>query len=290
MKKFASKGLLAGMLAATSLLATACPPPGGPVLNNVTFKATDVTVNDSQDAVYDPIFGLCISLTGCSDEPYVLNVNFRVKIGVANSAQGFVSGSRGNGPGGVGAGSSRVLTGAQQSTATFAGVQGLDILDLLDTNNHLEVWGSYVWALEEDTIGVATAANDVAAILKDAMNATLAQAALPSDPNFILDLIVDNILNAITLLASNIPLFGLGDDVMGGAIYVGVGAKGALGDIINAAIGTTTLGPIAIPLVSLPPDIDHGGFYTMTGPKSFTGQGFSGGGGTHTYNFLAETA
>ena len=105
MKKLLSRGVLPGMLVATSLLATACPPPASSTPVNWAFKATSVTVNDSQDEVRDPIFGACISLTGCSDEPYVLNVNFRVKIGVANSAQTFVTGSRSNAPSGVGAGS-----------------------------------------------------------------------------------------------------------------------------------------------------------------------------------------
>ena len=290
MKKFLSKGMLAGMLAATSLLATACPPPAAPALSNWTFKATKVTVNDSQDAVYDPLFGLCISLSGCSDEPYVLNVNFRVKIGVANSAQGFVTGSRDNAVSSLGAGSSANLSGGQQATATFSGIQGLDIVDLLDSNNHLEVWGSYVWALEEDTVGLATAANDTANILKQALNNTLATAALPSDPNFIVNLIVDNLGKAIVILGSNIPLFGLGDDVLGGGIYVGIGAKGSLGDIINTAIGSTTIGPIAIPVVTVPPDINRGGLYSMTGAKTFAGQSFSGAGGTHTYDFVSGPA
>ena len=44
---------------------------------------------------------------------------------------------------------------------------------------------------------------------------------------------LDNILGALGLLAQNMPLFGLGDDVLGGALYIGIGAKGDLANIID---------------------------------------------------------
>jgi len=284
MKKFLTKGVLSGMLASTALLATACPPAPGVVLNNPTFSATSVTVNNSQDEVCVII---CVNR---EDEPYVLNVNFRVKIGVPGSASTFVTGSRSNSLSGLGAGDSAALSGAQQATATFAGVQGLDLLDLLDTNNKLEVWGTYVWAMEEDTVGVATAAGNVADILKNALNSTIASTSLPSDAggivSLVLDALFDNVGGAFTLLLSNIPLLGLGDDALGGGMYIGIGAKGALGGIIDGSIGTAQIPPIAVPVLALPPDIEHVGLYTLTGAKTFGGQSFSGAGGQHTYNFV----
>ena len=130
----------------------------------------------------------------------------------------------------------------------------------------------------------ASAADGVAGLLEDALNSTLAAGSLPSDASLILDLVLDNILGALGLLAHNIPLFGLGDDVLGGALYVGIGAKGDLANIINSAIGNTPPITFAIPILDLPPDIVGGGFFTMKNSKSFT-QTFSGAGGTHTYNF-----
>ena len=280
--KFRSS-ILGAVLASTALIATACPTtPGSVVTNNWTFTANRVQVNNSQD---ETCVIFCVNQ---SDEAYVLNINFRGKVGVANSATGWVTGSRSNATGGISAGNAQNLTGGQQATASFNNIQGLDLLDLLDANNKLEVWGSYAWAAEEDTVGIATAANDVASILKDAMNSTLANASLPSDPNLIVNLIVSNIGNAITLLASNIPLFGLGDDVLGGGLYVGIGAKGALGAILDATAGTATIGPISIPVVDLPPDIDQGGLYTMTATKNFNNQVFNGADGEHAYNFSAQ--
>jgi hypothetical protein len=291
MKKLLTRGMLSGIVASTALLATACPPPASSTPVTWTFKATQVTVNDSQDEVRDPIFGTCINfIGGCSDEPYIINVNFRTKIGVPNSTQTFISGGRGNGPGGVGAGSTVALTGAQQSTATFSNVIGLDVLDLADSNNHLEVLGTYSFVLEEDEIGVGSAATGTAAVLKDALNATLAAGTLPSDASLILDLILDNIGSAFGIVAGNLPTFGLGDDVMGGGMFIGIAAKGGLADIINSSIASTPFPSISIPVVELPPDITRGGFYTLSGSKSFNGLSWGAHGGTHTYNFTAAKA
>jgi hypothetical protein len=271
-----------GILAVMGLAASCIPQT--PTAESWTFRATSVKVNSSQDAVYDPLFGLCISFAGCSDEPYPLNIGFRVKIGVPGSAQAFVVNNRTDAPENVSPGQTVNLVGNQQGAATFNNITPLDTLDLLNSSNKLEIVGVYTWASEEDLIGNGVAADGVANILKDALNATLATSSLPSDASFILDLVVDNILGALGLLAQNVPLFGLGDDVLGGGLYLGIGAKGSLADIINGVIGNTPPITFAIPLLDLPPDIVGGGFFTMKGPKSFT-QTFAGAGGSHTYNF-----
>ena len=274
--------LAAGMLAIAAM-AAACVPPAPPANESWSFRANSVTINDSQDEIRDPIFGACIAIPNCDDEPYTLNIGFRVKIGVPGSASAFVVNNRTSAPS-VSEGSTKVLTGNQQGTATFNNVQPLQIVDLLNSANKLEVIGVYTWASEEDLVGNGVAADAVADILEDALNATLATSALPADASFILDLVLDNILGSLGLLAQNIPLFGLGDDVLGGALYIGIAAKGDLAGIIDSAIGSTPPITFDIPIVSLPPDIDGGGIFTLGGTKNFTQQ-FSGSGGTHTYNF-----
>jgi hypothetical protein len=273
-----------GILAVMGVAAACAPMP--PASESWTFRATQVTINDSQDEIRDPLFGFCIAIPNCDDEPYTLNIGFRVKIGQANSASTQVINNRTDAPS-VSEGSTVALTGNQQGTVTFNNVKTLDVLDLLNTNNKLEVVGVYTWASEEDLVGNGVAANAVADILRDALNSTLATGSLPSDASLILDLVLDNILGALGLLAQNIPLFGLGDDVLGGALYIGIGAKGGLADIIDGTIGSTPPITFDIPILSLPPDIDGGGFFTMKNSKTFT-QTFSGAGGTHTYNFLVS--
>lgn len=271
-----------GILAVMGVAASCVPP--APTAESWTFRANSVTVNDSQDEIRDPLFGLCIAIPSCEDEPYTLNIGFRVKIGVPGSADAFVVNNRTDAPENVGEGVTVNLTGNAQNAVTWNNIKPLDVADLLNSANKLEVVGVYTWASEEDLVGNGVAADGVADILEDALNATLAAGTLPSDASLILDLVIDNILGALGLLAQNIPLFGLGDDVLGGALYIGIGAKGGLADIINGTIGSTPPITFDIPLLDLPPDIDGGGFFTFKNSKSFTQQ-FSGADGTHTYNF-----
>jgi hypothetical protein len=277
---FAVVGML-GVMA----MAAACVPPPAPSAETWTFKGTQVTVNNSQDETC--VLGICANR---SDEPYLINIGFRVKIGQPGSAATQVANARSSAPQDVGAGSSRTLTGAQQATVTWGGITPLDILDLANTNNKLEVVGVYSWAAEEDFVGIGVAANDVADILRQVLNDTLASETLPSDAGFILDLIIDNLGDAFTLLLQNIPLLGLGDDTLGAGMYVGIGAKGTLADIIDSAIGETPFPSFPVPVLSLPPDIEGGAFFTTDGPpRNFT-QGYSGAGGQHTYNYQVAEA
>lgn len=279
-----------GLVATMAVVAAACAPtaPGGGIASvNWKFKGTEVRIDDSQDEVR--LFGACVAIPNCDDEPFLLNVNFRVKIGVPGSAQTFVS----NNDGGPSFGEGPAFNAVSEGTggvANFNGVQALDLLDLANTNNHLEIMGTYVWATEEDTIGNGVAADSLADVLQDALNDTIASSNLTSlDANFILDLILGNIGNALGIVVNNIPTFGLGDDVLGGGMYIGIGATGTLGAALDAAIGTTPFPSFNIPIVSLPPDIIGGGFYTLTGPKNFE-QTFSGSDGQHTWKMTAGPA
>lgn len=285
MQRTRSRLALAVAILSVMGLAAACAPQP-PSNESWTFRANSVTVNDSQDEVRG-LFGECIPLevlNGCKDEPYTLNIGFRVKIGAAGSASTEVVNNRTDAPENIPAGSTVTLTGNQQNAITWNNIKPLDVVDLASSSNKLEVVGVYSWASEEDFVGNGLAADSVANILEDALNSTLAAGTLPNDVNDILAMILDHIGDALGLLVQNIPLLGLGDDVLGGALYLGIGAKGGLADIINDATASTPPITLAIPLVELPPDIVGGGFFTFKNSTNFT-QSFSGAGGQHTYNF-----
>ncbi|MDQ2678914.1 MAG: hypothetical protein M3Y51_09240 [Actinomycetota bacterium] len=277
-----------GLLAVVTVAAGACAPqaPDGTIATkNWQFRGTQVRVNESQDSI-----GICWPSSLCQDEPYLLTIGFRVKIGQPGSAQVQVTNDRSNAPENVGEGQTVQVAPGPGGQNVFNGVQALDILDLANTNNKLEVFGTYVWGSEEDQVGNGAAANAVANLLKDALNATLATADLSSlDASFIIDLILDNIGGAFGIIANNIPLLGLGDDVMGGGMYIGIGAQGSLGSALDSVIGSTPFPTINIPLVDVPPDITGGGMYTLTGPKTFT-QTFVGGGGSHSWTMQSGPA
>lgn len=285
MQRTRSRLALAVAILSVMGLAAACAPQP-PSNESWTFRANSVTVNDSQDEVRG-LFGECIPLevlNGCKDEPYTLNIGFRVKIGAAGSASTEVVNNRTDAPENIPAGSTVTLTGNQQNAITWNNIKPLDVVDLASSSNKLEVVGVYSWASEEDFVGNGLAADSVANILEDALNSTLAAGTLPNDVNDILAMILDHIGDALGVLVQNIPLLGLGDDVLGGALYLGIGAKGGLADIINDATASTPPITLAIPLVELPPDIVGGGFFTFKNSTNFT-QSFSGAGGQHTYNF-----
>ncbi|MCP4435472.1 MAG: hypothetical protein GY812_08255 [Actinomycetia bacterium] len=276
------------LFAAIGLIAAACAPPAAPPAQTWEVSATKVVNVDSQDEIRDPVFGWCIAIPNCNDEPYVINIGTRVKIGVPNSASGFVKTSRDNNPEDVPEGETRNLSGDAGAPAVFTGVRPLDVGDLLNTNNKLEVVVVYSWVMEEDLVAVNTAANDVKDILVDALNSTLAAGSLPNDAEDLVDLILNNLGSAFTLLLSNIPLLGLGDDVGGGALHVGIGAKGALAGIVDTAIGAATIPSFDIPILDLPPDIKHVNIFSMAGTSTFTGQRFDQyGDGIHDYDFRA---
>lgn len=286
---------LMGLVATLGLVAAACAPmaPGGGVAPvNATFKATQITSNDSQDEVRDPLFGACIAIPNCNDEAYLIQVAFRVKIGQPGSAQAFVvTGDKING---LSEGETRALTGGQQAAVNFNGIQPLDVLDALNPSNKLEVFGTYTWAAEEDTINsLSGGANSVASIFTTALNGTLANASVPSDANgvvnLVLDALFDNFNTPFNLIVSNIPCLGLCDDVLGGSLHVGIGATGTLASVIDSVLATTTIPTISIPLVSIPPDIQGGGIYTLGSTKTFVQQ-YSGADGRHTYTLQGGPA
>ena len=294
MRTRSARMALVGVIAALGLTAAACaaPAPGAPPpAVNWSVKGTGVTSNNSQDEVR--LFGVCVAIPNCDDEAYLIQVAFRVKIGQPGSAQAWVT--TGSTVNNLSEGDSAILSGGQQAKVDFTGVQPLDVLDALNSNNKMDVVGTYTWAAEEDTINsLSGGAEAIADIFESALNDTLAASVLPNgDTNALLGLIFDalfdNIGTPFNLILSNIPCLGLCDDVLGGAVYVGLGATGTLASLIDAAAASFTIPNIAIPVVDVPPDIQGGGLFTMGGTKNFS-QTFTGADGQHTYSFQSGPA
>ena len=280
--------LTVAILSAFGLLAAACAPPapgGGPAPVDWSFKGTSMTVSNVQDEVC--VF-FCVNT---EDEPYLMTVAFRVKIGEPGSAQAWVV--KGSNLNGMEEGETSALTGGQQGKVNFPGIVPLDLLNALNPSNKMEIVGTYTWAAEEDLIdSLSAGAGGVASIFKDALNDIVASSELPTEPDaliqLVLDLLFNNIGSAFKVILSNIPCLGLCDDVLGGRVYVGLGATGVLGSTIDGL-----LGGFAVPSITLvgdnsvPPNIQGGGVYTLSGAKSFNNQSFVGADGHHKYNFLS---
>lgn len=280
------------VLGMTAACAPQSPGGGGPAPINWSFKGTSMTSIDSQDEVR--LFGACVAIPNCDDEPYLIQVAFRVTIGQPGSADAWVT--TGSSLSGVSEGDGPItLTGNQQAKVNFNNVKPLDVLDALNPDNKMDIVGTYVWAAEEDTINsLSGGADSIASIFESVLNSTLAAGSLPDGDvgallDMLFDALFDNIGTPFNLIVSNIPCLGLCDDVLGGAVYVGLGATGALAQIIDGALGGFTVPNINIPLVDVPPDVQGGGLYTMRSTKDFT-QTFSGADGVHRYTFQSGPA
>ena len=288
----------AGMGVAVLLLTAmtaACTPPApyaGPPTKDVSFAANSVTVNSSNDKGVC-VFGVCVP--PANDEPFVINVWFRMKIGVANSATtGVVTGDNawpGTFDQGPGEGQSHTYTGGQQGTVNFSGMSTPDVGDLLQ-GAPVEIAGVWSWKMEADLIGVGSVATTAANALKTVLNDVLGGATLPSDASQIVSLILNalgGVGNGFATLASTIASiipFGPSDDGMGSAFYIGVGASGTLSDIITSTAGSVAFPSIAIPVVSVPPDIGGGAIFSLGASHSFSNNYTNGGvSGQHTTSY-----
>jgi hypothetical protein len=164
----------------------------------------------------------------------------------------------------------------------------LDVLDLAG-GQKLTIAGVWSWGMEADQYspgGIDASAN----VLRTALNNVLAGGAAITDPNQI----VSAILNALgvggvfSYLGANLGSIFFGDDAIGSKMYIGVGARGALSDIVQGSAGSAVFPSIDIPVVNVPPDIRGGAIFSLgAGNRNFTGQSFTNDGiqGRHTYSF-----
>lgn len=266
-------------------LVAACTPapvpgPGGIVGSYFQFRGTNVTVVNHNDS----------GLYGSQDEPYLYNIGFRVALNEPGSAEVQVSGGRGNAISSLGDGQSASLSGGQRAAVNVDSVDLLDVLDLTDPSRHLEIVGNWVWAMERDDVSVGQLVQDTADLLEDALSAFMSAGTLPSDPNDLIDLIIDvlfdDFFNSLGVLLGalfqSIP--GITDDTVGSRMYIGIGATGTFSTILDAALtAVPPIGPIEIPIVTIPPDIVEVVPYSLGHNNYFDNQAMTGG-GRHDYN------
>ncbi len=295
----ARRSVVAVALTSAIALLAACqtpPPYGGPPTADRTFRATSVTINSSNDET-------CIIFCfGAEDEPKNVHIGFRVKMGVPGSASGQVTvganhwnGVFEQGPG-VGGSHNYTHSVAETAPVAFNGVAMPDLLDLAQ-GAPLEIAGVWAWKVEDDGILAANVNNIADAIIPaivSALNATLATSSVPSDANQIVSAILSAIGNlgffnlfatVFTGILNNLNISS--DDVVGSAMYVGVGSSGTLAGIIDGVTGSVSFPAVAIPALTVPPDIGGGAIFSLgTGTKTFSNN-FTNGGvqGRHTTSY-----
>lgn len=278
--------MLTTLLVSTAVIAGGCTlggAGGATPLSYYQFRADRVTVVEHNDSF----------IYGTRDEPFVYNLWFRAKLGVPQSAETGLAGDRGVAILDLGDGQSQVLNTNQKGAVDFNGLQLIDVVDVITGQGHLELVGTWTWAMEKDDTSDAFVANNLLNILKDALNLYVGNAYVPSTTQELTDQIVSLLLDDIgsTLgfvagaLFQSIP--GVPDDAIGSRFYVGVGATGTLAQIIDPLLQGVAIPGVAIPIVKVPPDIDGGRLFSLGHNSSFTGESFGtagSGDGLHRYD------
>lgn len=238
------------LLTVVAVTAAACgaPPPPPPQSSaNWKIQASTLTVVDDNN----DCFGLC-----AADEPYLVNLGFRVQFNTPNSASTFVVDDvsnelkcPGSPPSGLFADTSSCATGestgvpAAMGLISFPGLKLVDVGDLLFQYSP-EVAGAFTFAYEEDQVfgsgNVADTVASFAGALRNVLNSTVATGTLPTDGNAAAALIVDVIGDvALSFIGNTLLglLSGLGnaDDLIGVAPVIVVGVTGTLASLVNLA-------------------------------------------------------
>lgn len=224
---------------AISLIAVACTP-GGPPLTGYKVRPYSVTVNHKED-------------NDKGDEPYVIQLGFRSKLGVKNSTQvTFSSQCTHNklpksdaAPNGT-----TLLIPERAADIDLPDVQPLDLGDLALSTAPFEIIGTLTFVMERDGVTAGCAVSDMLksalkGTLKDALELLIARSNKPPTTDDLVNLIVKHIGDFVSAAVSLVGAFleGLGDpdDVIGIATQIYLPTKGALTDMIRTGLSVAGL-------------------------------------------------
>ena len=266
------------LIAVVAVVGSACAPPPAPT--DWKIRPVSVTVNDKEDA--DP-----------GDEPYVIQVGFRSKVGVPGSSSTSISSQcyANKLPAtDVGRNGTTVPIPPGSADVTFTGVENLDLADIATGEIPFEVLGTLTFVMERDGIFAGCAVSDalrsaLLGVIEDALEVLIANSPVPPTTEELVDLIVANLGDFINAAGSLVAavLEGLGnpDDVIGVAAQIHLPTRGGLTDLVNGALDLAGLFSPGledgfIPVDGLPSalQIRVGTLSPSTTQFRFTGQGF----------------
>ncbi len=223
---------LASLVITAALLGAACAPAPPPT--DWKVKPVSITVHNGED-------------NDGGDEPYVIQVGFRSKVGVPGSSSASISSQcqRNRLPAPNAAPDGTTITIPEGAAdIVFGGTQNLDIADVATGSAPFEVLGTLSFVMERDGIFSGCAVTDalrsaLLGVLTDALDLLIADSATPPTTEQLINLLVANLGDFVAAAGSLIGavLEGLGnpDDVIGVAAQIHLPTRGALTDLINSA-------------------------------------------------------
>jgi hypothetical protein len=254
--------MVGALVASVALLAVACTP-GGPAANNWKVKPNTIQVVRQN------------SFTTAGDRPYVIQIGFRSKLGVANSSSASISSQCYSGalpaPDAAPAGTT-VAVPAGSADISFPAVQNLDIGDVLLNTAPLEIFGDLTFVMNRNVLpfitscAISDALNSLLVpALRDALNLLIAASPVPPTQDQLVNLIVSNLGNFLqgagSLIASILEGIGAAPDaVVGVGVQLLLPTAGTFTDLLNTgfAIGGLFAPGLAqgfIPISGLPSSV-----------------------------------
>lgn len=221
-----------GLMAA--LLGAACTP-AGPAPSQWKVSPKSITVHDGED-------------NDGGDEPYVMQLGFRSKLGVPGSSSATFASQCSTGKlpaANAGTDGTTLIVPAGAADVLLPDVQNLDVGDLALGTAPFEIIGTLTFVAERDGIFDSCAISDalrtaLVSTLTDALELLIANSTTPPTTEALIQLIVDNLGNFLGALGSLIGavIEGLGnpDDIIGVAVQVHLPTSGALTDLIKTGL------------------------------------------------------
>jgi hypothetical protein len=176
---------------------------------------------------------------------------------------------------------------AGSADVTFPAVQNLDIGDILLETAPLEIFGTLTFAMERDGVFAGSCAvtdmlqNVLVNTLADALDLLVAGADTPPTQQDLIDLIVDNLGDFVSLIPGLIAaaLEGLGnpDDILGVAAQIHLPTAGAFTDLLKFGLTIAGLDNGAIESEDLPSSLKVriGSLTPSSASFAFEGPGYS---------------
>jgi len=233
--------MIGAFLASVALFAAACTP-GGPAA--ITWKVEPATVHVvSQNS------------TNAGDRPYVIQIGFRSKLGVANSSSAqIVSQCRSGalpGPDAAPAGST-VAIPAGTADVAFPNTQNLDIGDVLLQTAPFEIFGALTFVMNRNALPFITSCavtdalqSALVPVLSQSLDLLIAASPVPPTQDQLVNLIVSNLGNFLSaagsLIGAFIEGFGNPDAIIGVGVQLLLPTAGAFTDLLNTAFSIASL-------------------------------------------------
>ncbi|MFN8053539.1 MAG: hypothetical protein U0Q22_19025 [Acidimicrobiales bacterium] len=231
-----------GAFISIAVVAVACTP-GGPAPSDWKVKPSSISVIRQN------------SITTAGDRPYVIQIGFRSKLGVANSSDVQIASQCASGalpePDAAPAGTT-IAVPAGSADVTFPATQNLDVGDVLLQTAPFEIFGTLSFAMNRNVLpfitscAITDALNSLLVpVLKDALNLLIATSPVPPTQEQLVNLIVSNLgnfLNGVgSIIGSIIEGLGNPDAIVGVGVQLLLPTSGAFTDLLNTAFGVASL-------------------------------------------------